>query len=95
MIRDLWAIVRQSPPTSALVRAMDPDVEWTLQNQLLAAAVDALRDDWWATHNGRRQDRPKPIERPGQRPDATTYGGDALPLDEMASWLGWAGPSMN
>ncbi len=94
-LRDLWVIVQQSPASSALARSSDVDAGWTLEAMLLAEVADVARDDWWATHNGREQDRPKPIERPGRRPDTTVYGSGALPIEEMASWLGWDGPSMN
>lgn len=90
---DLWAIVTYSPPESALHRARNPEeaaeAEWTLTNQLLAAAVDALRVGNWQRGGGAKRDYPKPIARPGIEPTSTTYGKGAIPYDEMADWLGW------
>lgn len=86
---DLLVICKQAPQTSALYRAVDPDWRWGLREQLLAAAVDALNGANWQRGQGREQDRPKPIPRPGVEPDAKQFGRGALPVDEMADWLGW------
>jgi hypothetical protein len=64
------------------------DVEWDLRNQLIAAAVDALRTGNWQRGQGKERDRPKPIPRPGVEQDKT-YGKEAIPIDEMVHWLGW------
>lgn len=86
----MLVIVRQSPRDSALFRAMNPeDHEWSLPTLLLAEAVDDLRIGNWQRGSGKRADYPKPIPRPGVEPDSTTYGKGALPMDEMADWLGW------
>lgn len=88
--RDLLVIVQQAPPTSAVYRAVaGEEWRWGLQEQLLAAAVDALNGANWQRGQGKEQDRPKPIPRPGVEPDAKQFGKGALPIDEMADWLGW------
>lgn len=88
--RDLLVIVQQSPRTSAVYRSVaGPDWEWDLANQLRAASVDALNGANWQRGSGKDRDRPKPIPRPGVEPDAKSWGKGALPVDEMADWLGW------
>ena len=89
---DLRVIVQQSPPGSALFRAMNPDDwQWTFEAQLIAEAADQLRVANWQRSGGKKRDYPKPIPRPGVEPDSKTFGGKgALPYDEMADWLGWS-----
>lgn len=90
---DLHTIIHNQPPTeaSALYRAINPDDwPWSMEAQLLAAAVDELRVGNWQRGRGKKRDFPKPITRPGVEPDSTTYGGKKpLPMDDMAEWLGW------
>jgi hypothetical protein len=43
----------------------------------------------WQRGSGKRTDYPKPIPRPGVEPDSKTYGRGAIPIDDMADWLGW------
>lgn len=86
--RDLKVILeRQEPRESALWRENQPDVEWGLQEHLLAMNADMLRMLFWAkTKDGsKNRNRPKPIERPGARPER--LGRKPLPLDEMDVWL--------
>lgn len=47
---------------------------WTLDRQLLAAAVDALRVANWQRSEGKKKDYPKPIPRPGVGPSVTRIG---------------------
>ena len=90
--RDLLVIVQHQPAKrSAIAAAESPDdAPWgALDTHLLAEAVDMLHLLVWAktkdASKGRK--RPKPIERPGTRPDR--IGSKPLPLDEMKVWLGW------
>lgn len=86
---DLLAIVRQSPRSSALFRAQYPDESvWGHQEQLLALIADNLAAANWQRAQGKKQDYPKPIPRPGVEQD-NKFGSEALTIDEMASWLGW------
>lgn len=87
---DVYVIVRQSPRSSALFRAMNPDAhEWTLPALLLAEVADAVRVGNWQRGSAKRAEYPKPIPRPGVTPEEQTYGKGAIPIDEMAEWLGW------
>ncbi|MFD8618262.1 hypothetical protein [Streptomyces sp. NPDC059513] len=87
---DLWTIVLQSPRSSALYRAMNPDeYAWGIEEQLLAAAVDALNVANWQRGQGKKKDFPAPIPRPGVEAPDNKFGKEALPMDEMTDWLGW------
>lgn len=88
---DLWIVLRQSGRDTALYRAMNPDDhEWTVPALLLAEIADGVNVGNWQRGSGKKRDYPKPIPRPGVVPDAQVYGGksSALPIDEMAEWLG-------
>lgn len=87
---DLRAIVSQAPHFSALYRALYPEEsQWGLQEQLMAAIVDYQAILAWQNGGGSKKDYPKPIPRPGIEDDSEQYGNDAIPMDEMAAWLGW------
>lgn len=79
------------------IRPAEPDDEWTLEAQLLALIADRLAVLVYveAKRAGGKPPKPKPIPRPGVKPDqdVTQMGADPLPLDEMAEWLGWAPPA--
>lgn len=86
--RDLKVILAQQKPSeSALWMEQNPDHMWGLPEFLLADAVDTLHMLFWAkTKDGaRNRNRPKPVERPGRRPER--LGKKPLPLDEMDAWL--------
>lgn len=88
--RDLWVIIRRSPPESAVFRAQNPDSwAWGLPEQLLAAANDSLRVANWQRAGGKRSEYPWPIPRPGVQPQQTSRGREPLPMDAMRKWLGW------
>lgn len=90
--RDLLVIIRQAPPGSALDRAQRPDdAGWGLSEQLLAMVVDNTNWLVWAKTDdaAKNRNRPKPIPRPGVKPDGVTIGSGAIPIDEMAAFLGW------
>lgn len=59
------------PPDAAIYRESNPDWQWTLENQLLPAQVDALRWLVWSktTDGQRNRNHPKPIPRPGVKPE--------------------------
>ena len=83
-------MVRQGGTDTALYRAMNPeDWQWTLESLLIAEVADSLAVANWQRSDGKKRDYPKPIPRPGVEPDSTTYGKGAIPIDEMADWLGW------
>lgn len=86
-------LVAQSPPDSAIVRALAPEAAmWQLPEQLLAEIVDTLHWLKWAKTEAGQQgrDHPKPVPRPGVDTDEPIgRKSDALPVDEMNDWLGW------
>lgn len=87
---DLLIFIRQSPRDSALYRAMNPDDhQWGLAELLIAEVADGVAVSNWLAGSGKRRDYPKPIPRPGVEPESTTYGKGAIPIDDMAEWLGW------
>lgn len=90
---DLLTIVHHAPEGSAFFRAYygAEESEWTLERQLFAAMTDALHVANWQRGSGKKRDYPEPIPRPGVGPERTKYGSkkSAVPMDEMAAWLGW------
>jgi len=92
----LLELVDNLSPQASLWRALDPDVVWDLPGTLLALLVDEIRVLRWEFErvNFKGKNRPPdPLPRPGVKPpeDKATFGGgaSALPIDEMAEWLGW------
>lgn len=90
--RDLKVIVTRMPPhKSALQMEKSPhDSPWGLREHLLAELVDVQHLALWAkTKDGsKNRNRPKPIERPGRRPER--FGKKPLELERMKDWLGWS-----
>lgn len=87
---------RWLPTEAAVWRAVSPpspEDAWGLTEHLLAIIADRLA---WISYvqqkvAGGKPQKPKNIPRPGVVGSETnTYGKDALPMDEMAEWLGWA-----
>lgn len=90
---------------SRLFEAINPHlVDYTPDTELLAAILHALQGANWQRGGGTGP-APKPLERPkrptsssqhsaaGEVPDVDdsgSYVGEALPVDEMAAWLGWS-----
>ncbi|MFC9768482.1 DUF5361 domain-containing protein [Rhodococcus jostii] len=91
---ELKSVVKRAlgDPYSALFRSVDPDsAGWGKRELLLAELIDTARWLKWAkTPDGQRNLRhPKPIPRPGvEKPEV--LGTDAVPIDEMDTWLGWS-----
>lgn len=85
------------PAESAVARHLDPDWMWDHYSQLLALLIDETRGVQWSVEQGsgrfKKRKQPDRLPRPGVTPpeDKTTHGGkeSALPMDEMAEWLGW------
>lgn len=95
-LRDVAAMAAHLPPDCAVRRALNPpspDDVWTLDAQLLALVADQLAVISYVQQRqaGGKPSKPKPLPRPGVAPDRdrTTVGGvGALPIDQMADWLG-------
>jgi len=90
---DLVAFVREAPQGSAIFRASldnPDDAPWTTEAQLLADVADSLHVIVWQNSGGSRADKPKPLERPGFRPEVKVIKGDAMSIDEIAARLGVA-----
>lgn len=87
--RDLLVITRQSPPTSALFRAENPDSwVWGMTEHLLAVIADEIAVGNWQRQGRPNATRPKPIPRPGmQEPEMRHFGKGALPLSELDAWI--------
>lgn len=89
----MLTIVRQCPPTSAVARAVDAQQSaWGIGEHLAALTLDELRVANWQRANGKKQDYPKPVERPGVvNPDreVTTFGSEPVSIQEMNDFLGW------
>lgn len=85
---DLRSIVEQSPPDSAIARAMYPnEVAWRPTDYLLAMVVDILAVMNWRD-GGAKGRRPKPLKRPRTRKPGERRR-KAIPMDAMAKHLGW------
>lgn len=69
------------------MRSVDPDVDWTLTNQLLAGILDQVRHISWQWSDGKSQP-PEPIERPGVAPtERKQYGRTTRTPEEVAAYL--------
>lgn len=92
--RDLYVIAMQSPPTSALVRAIQPErAAWAaglVTADLLALVADLLAVANWQRQGKRNAQRPKPITRPGDKPSASSWGAEPIPIRDFDSW--WENP---
>ena len=62
-------LIKHLPPNSATVVAKaGPAAAWTVDQHLLASAVDLLAAGNWQRGGNPRAPRPKPIPRPGAKP---------------------------
>lgn len=61
---DLLDLVVHADTTSAVYRALNPEWEWDLTNQLLAYMIDHHQMVAWS-EGGRKGPKPRPIPRPG------------------------------
>ena len=84
--RDLFVVCRYLGRDSMLYASMNPDddTSWSVTDYLLAMVADNTSFRLYQAAGGKGK-KPKPVPRPG---DVKRYGGDALPVTEMAEWLG-------
>lgn len=92
---DLLAVVRWSPQSSALQRAIGgEDSPWDLLCLLMAEAVDSMHiANWLQTEDGSKgRNRPEPIPRPGvKKTERENY--EPMTIQETMDWLGWEVPN--
>lgn len=64
---------------------------WDTSEYLLALLVDIAQTELWAKTKDAKtgRNRPKPVRRPGDEPDADEirYGTESMDLDDMKAWL--------
>jgi hypothetical protein len=72
----LGRFLRQLPADAATWRSVNGTeaTTWTLDRQLAAGTLDALRIANWQRSGGKKKDRPKPIPRPGLDTGTVTTG---------------------
>lgn len=90
---DLFVVVHQSPRSSALFRAINPDeYAWGVAEQVMAQAADALNVlVWFKTKDGQKgRNQPDRIPRPGVQPKQSKrhVKATAMPVDELRRRLG-------
>lgn len=92
--RDLYVVVHQSGPRSALARALDPEAAAWASGEatayLLAGVVDLLAMGNWQRQGKKNSPKPKPVPRPGSKATGTTYGADPIPVSDFEDW--WSNP---
>lgn len=88
--RDLWVVVTQAPPGSAIHRAVEPEkAAWAsgeLDAWFLAAQVDLLAAGNWQRQGKNNARKPEPIQRPGEKKKGTVLGADPIPVSEFDAW---------
>lgn len=85
-------MVEQHMPGTALAAAVrGEDSSWGLPEHLLATIADAVHNlVWMQSKDGQKgANRPKPIPRPGARPEVEKTTGTRMTVEEAAEWLGW------
>lgn len=87
-------IVRQSPPGSAVHRAVaGPDHAWDLHGHLLAGIFDLLAIANWQRGGDEHAKKPDRLPRPGITTPAAEgevlARGKAVSIEEMNARLGW------
>lgn len=75
-------LLENLPPESAFRRTSGG---WTLDEYLLASIADATRARVWQAGGGKGQ-KPKPIPRPGDKPDTEIIKGTAMTLEEAQAF---------
>lgn len=88
--RDLWVIVRNLGPDSALSRAMFPDLSaWVAGRSsadLLAVIADLLAAGNWQRQGKKGAAKPKRIKRPGAKSEDKKYGSAPIPIRDFDDW---------
>lgn len=87
---DVIAIIRQSPPDSAIGRAMGPEARHTTEAELLRSVEYSLRVlTWMKTKDGSKGRRPpQPLTFQWEKPERA-FDFDVMSADEADTFLGW------
>lgn len=86
--RDLLIIIRHTPRTSALARAVHGEAaEWTPSTYLLALIGDQLAMGNWQRAGKKNAPKPKRIPRPGEKKRERKFGHGAIPITELNDWI--------
>lgn len=91
--RDLWVLIRQAQPGSAVYKALTPHWQRTPELQLLQSVELSLRVlAWQQTADGQKgRNAPEPAWLPwDEKPEDDAIRGDAMTVDEALDWLGWS-----
>ncbi|AYN56831.1 tail assembly chaperone [Arthrobacter phage Andrew] len=92
--RDLLVIVKHSGPSSALVRAVQPELSaWangTVLADLVALVADLLAAGNWQRQGKKSAPKPKRIKRPGAKNDDKHFGRAPIPVKDFDDW--WNNP---
>ncbi|AYN58243.1 tail assembly chaperone [Arthrobacter phage Kepler] len=88
--RDLLVIVRQAGPSSALVRALQPELAAWASGQVLAdlaaTMVDLLAAANWQRQGKKSAPKPKRVKRPGQDTGEKKFGRAPIPVKDFDDW---------
>jgi hypothetical protein len=91
--RDLYVIVKQSPPDSAIHRSLTGlDHVWDLHGHLLAGIFDVLAVANWQRGGDENAKKPERLDRPGvkkQIDGQLLAQGKAVSIEDMNAQLGW------
>lgn len=85
--RDLLIMVRrfQRDPETATARAMHGE-HWSVTDQLLAVIADLLQVGNWQRAGKKSAPKPKPIQRPWERPKNHRLGSKPIPISKFSDW---------
>lgn len=85
---DLLDLVEHADPSMAIYRVLNPDYQWGLPEQLLAALFDRAQMDAWGQGGGKGP-RPKQIPRPGvtEKQQRQWKPKRKMSITDMDAWL--------
>ncbi|WP_156175102.1 MULTISPECIES: hypothetical protein [unclassified Leucobacter] len=86
--RDLQVLVKrwQRTPGTATCESVQGVEHWTVTEQLLATAIDALNTGNWQRGQNRNSPKPKRIPRPWEQSQNQRLGSDPIPLHQFNDW---------
>lgn len=85
--RDLLIMIRrlQADPATATARSIHGE-HWKVTDQLLAAIVDLLQNANWQRQGKPHAPKPKPLQRPWEKPRGRKLGSKPIPISEFNDW---------